>query len=99
MPIGNHHMSPHGFWTIPPTNLKLSGLILGSVGKIAITLAGFAVIASYRSIAYNTTYINFKGKTMSLGPMTILNHEPLSVEEIDKLKQAQAIKKRLAKEN
>lgn len=68
---------------------------MGSVGRVAIVITSVFLIDRYRSMAWNYTYTNFIGKTMSFGKLTTLTHEPATVEEIDRLKAAEAERKKL----
>lgn len=52
---------------------------------------------SFRDLQRFYTYANFRGKVLSLGNISSLTHEPLSVEEIDKLKEAERARKAAAK--
>lgn len=96
MPQGNAHTIPHGYWFFNPSTNKLSHLVLQSCGKLV--LLGFCLtgVHYYRSMSWKYTYNSFIGRTMTLGTTSIDTHEPLSVEEIDKLKAEQAERKRLS---
>lgn len=88
MPQGNHHTTPPGLWYYNPTTQSVRKLFMGSCIKLSATLFGLWLLSEYRALAYKYTYKNFIGKTMSLGPLSKLTHEPLSAEEIDRLKEA-----------
>lgn len=94
MPAGNHHYTPNGFWWQTPSSATLPRLVLGSIRNSI--LAGLSVVAycAWRSLQYNHTYTCFQGKTITMGKMTLLTHEPASVEEIDKLKAEEAQRKK-----
>lgn len=94
MPQGNAHELPHGIWWTDPTTSSYKRLLLRSAARFAGFAFVWYCIFEYRSLAYKYTYTQFIGKTMTLGSSIKLNHEPLSVEEIDKLKEAEAIRKK-----
>lgn len=95
MPEGNHHTTPPGLWYQEPTTSSIPKLLARSAGKIAALFGILFVFDRYRSLQWTYTYTRFIGKTMSLGTITTDTHEPLSVEEIDRLKGAEAERKKL----
>lgn len=97
MPQGNHHMTPSGNWVHDPTTSSIPKLMWITARRVAGMAAIIAALVGFRSLSYKYTYTNFLGKTMSLGTITTATHEPLSVEEVDKLKAAEAEKKRIAR--
>lgn len=94
MPEGNHHHTPHGLWYQEPTPSSVPRLFAKTAGKIGGLLTFYYLFNQFRSIQWTYTYTSFIGKTMSFGKISTFTHEPLSVEEIDRLKAAEAEKKK-----
>lgn len=61
--------------------------------KMSVLLLITYGVFKFRDLQQHVTYRNFKGRMMTLGPMSTLTHEPLSVEEVDKLKAAERERK------
>lgn len=95
MPEGNAHQFPPGLWYQEPTTSSIPRLLLKSVGKVALLFAFLSCVEAYRSLARNYTYTNFIGRTMTFGTLSTDTHEPATTEEIDRLKAAEAERKKL----
>lgn len=87
MPTGNHHLSPPGIWWQEPQTSSIPRLLFRSARQIGCLAFVIYLGQKYRSMSWNYTYTNFLGKTTVFGQKTRLKHEPLSAEEIDKLKK------------
>lgn len=97
MPVGAAQLFPSGLWVLKPKTTSIPILVATTCVKIAIPLAGLGCLSYLRSLTYNYTYTTYLGKSLSMGHMSNLTHEPLSVEEIDKMKEAQAERRRKTK--
>lgn len=95
MPQGNAGALPSGLWNRNPTTSSLPRLIWGTVRTHLLLGVVFFCVQEYRALGWKYTYPSFIGKTISLGTISTDTHEPLSTEEIDRLKEAEAERKRL----
>lgn len=95
MPQGNAHMFPPGLWVQRPKNSSIPMLVLGTIGKIAVPFVALGFVWCWSLINCDYVYTSFKGKSISMGHMSQLTHEPLSVEEIDRLKREQAQRRKM----
>lgn len=93
MPQGNAHVLPSGLWQMNPNSASIPKLVLKTMGKIAALAFSIYLLAEYKSMAYKYTYKPFIGRSMTLGTGSLLTHEPLSATEIDKLKEAEKLRK------
>lgn len=86
MPTGKAHSFPSGFWALQlsPTNNR--ALFLRSCTQASLFILASYALYRYREISWTHTYTSFKGKSLSYGPLTQLTHEPLTTDEVDKLK-------------
>lgn len=89
MPQGNAGVVPPGLWYNPVTTSSIPKLVRGSLLQLFGVCFMFYALSEHRSLAYKYTYTDFIGKTMSMGKLTVLTHEPLSAEEVDRLKAEQ----------
>lgn len=95
MPQGNAHQTPPGLWYKEPNTSSIPKLCMKSAGKLALVFSAIFLLDRYRSLSWKYTYTNFIGKTMSFGNLTTLTHQPATVGEIDRLKAAEAERKKL----
>lgn len=89
MPQGNAHVTPPGLWYQEPKPSSYRKLFFKSCRNVLAFSVIVTCLQQYRSLSWNYTYKSFIGRTMSLGKLTVLDHEPLSAEEIDRLKKEQ----------
>lgn len=94
MPHGAAQIFPSGNWVHRPKTTRISRLILRTCVKFCVPFLGLGFLSYLRSLTYNYTYTSYIGKSISMGHMSQLTHKPLSVEQIDKLKEAQAERRR-----
>lgn len=90
-------MFPPGLWVQKPKSSSIPRLVLGTIGKLATPFAIIGAIYCYGNVSYTYSYPNFKGKSISMGHITRVTHEPLSTEEIDRLKREQAERRKMKK--
>lgn len=93
MPQGNAGYLPSGLWWMKPDPQTYGPLILKSAKLFGLwsTALGFAVSIRYINKHYDRK--DFRGRTMIFKDFTTATHEPLSVEEVDKLKEAERLRK------
>lgn len=97
MPVGNKHYTPSGIWWEQPAPRTYGPLFAKTFIKNGLTILAIFGLWAWRDMQQNYTYTNFRGKMMTFGNLSSLTHEPLSVEEIDKLREAERNKKEAAK--
>lgn len=97
MPQGNSQFLPSGIWSFGPTTASVPRLFLRTCRNLTGFIFVCYLLSEWRVMQSKKVYNRFVGRTMTLGTLNTDTHEPLSVEEIDKLKAAEAERKRLKK--
>lgn len=87
MPQGNHQWLPSGIWYQKPASSSYPKLVLATCRQVGLVVSFLVLYNGYRSMAWNWTYTEYIGKTMTQGKYSIATHEPASVEYIDQLKR------------
>lgn len=94
MPQGNAISQPTGIWHGDPVRFSIPYMMLRTCFRVSLMGTAIAGFWYFRVLARDYTYTEYIGKTISLGKLSVLTHEPLSVAEIDKLKAEEAARKK-----
>lgn len=90
MPQGSAHELPSGIWVENPAKANYSYLIGRSIGRFVQVGIFVFCFDQFRSILWKYTNKQFIGRTLTLRNMSMLEHDPLPPEEIDRMLAEQA---------